>query len=333
MNAINIGAPSWHIAESYGRIAHELRNAFMRQGWHVNTVGEDQPCTTVQPVLGGILLAYPTHFHKFGAMLNLGKRLAVTMFESTKLPEGWVEELNQCAAVIVPSEWLVELFKKEGVRVPVTCVPLGVDHQTFAYVERDPTRQPFTFIAYMDRFGRKGWHSAGSAFMKAFGDDPNYRLIFKARKAQPFPFRIGNPNIQILAEDYTDAEMAQFYADADCLLFPTSGEGFGLPPREFAATGGTAITTNWSGTQDNLESWGIPLNNFNFVPAWDRVKEFRGLGVWAEADIDELAAKMIAVAQNREQYHAKGKIASEFVHKHYQWSFFTQQVMKIWEGL
>lgn len=334
MNTINMGAPSWNIAESYGRIAHELRDAFIRRGWHVNTVGDDQPCPIVHPVLGGILLAYPTNFHKFGAMLNLGKRLAVTMFESTKLPKGWVEELNQCVAVIVPSKWLVELFINEGVRVPVYCVPLGVDSQTFAYVERDSAHLPFTFIAYMDMFGRKGWHSVGSAFMKAFGDDTSYQLIFKARKSHEFPFKLGNPNIKIIAEDYTDAEMAQFYMSADCLLFPTSGEGFGLPPREFASTGGMSIVTNWSGTRDDLESWGIPLNNFRLVPAWEQVKEFRGTtGVWAEVDVDELAEKMLDVAQNREKYLARGKEASAFVHRHYQWNFFTQRVMEIWEGL
>src|SRR5690606_12701591 len=120
---------------------------------------------------------------------------------------------------------------------------------------------------------------AAQAFNKAFGDDMRYRLILKSR-TDAVNVSISNPNIEIIAQDMSDEEMCQLYHRAHVMLFPTRGEGFGLPPREFAATGGLAMATNWGGTAENIDRWGIPIEHA-MEPAYNTTSKWAGtVGEW-----------------------------------------------------
>lgn len=327
---INIWAPSWDPAESYGRIALELAHHLGTQGVKVNPFGSQRPnLGTISPTIGGILMAYPSNFHQFGTMAQAGPRVALTMFESTQLPPGWTTVLNGCEAVIVPSTFLLKVFRDYGVTVPIHVIPLGVS-RAFKYVQR-PVRKPFTFLAFADRGRRKGFHIAGWAFHKAFGDDLNYRLILKAREgALERVASISNPNMELIRGDYTDRQLAKLYSQVDCMVFPSCGEGFGLPPREFAATGGTVIATNWGGLADDLSSWGLPIR-YSLAPAWKGDEHLEGLGNWAEPDVLDLAETMRHVANHPQYYQERGQDAARFVKAHYSWKTFAKRVLAVWQ--
>lgn len=333
---INICAPSWERAESYGRIARELTQQLHRRGYHVNTLGHEAPVRLIRPALGGVLLAYPTNFHAFGALPNHGPRLAVTMFESTALPPGWAEALNACDGVIVPSTWLVDVFKAAGVTAPIRVVPLGVSN-AFKPVRRAPTTgRPYRFLCIGDRGKRKGWHVALAAFEKAFGRSTDVELVVKVRPGvEPFhSVRLAVPNIRVDRRELSDRQLATLYATADCMVFPTAGEGFGLPPREFAATGGVVIATDFAGTRDGLPDWGLPLG-YRMVPAWQGVEALEGTGEWAEPRVDELAEMMRFVYEQRETSWLReyGERASAFVRTEYTWGRFGKAVREWWEEL
>lgn len=328
--------------DSYGLIACQLTRHLAGMGVYVNSVamGEvhhyNQPPDiaeiTNRPIkasLGGIMLGYPTGFAQFPPLSQIGPRIALTMFESSILPSGWAPVLNTCQAVIVPSTFCRTVFVDCGVTVPVHVIPLGVG-DVYRFQPRTGNG-PLTFLAFLDRGMRKGGLAALKAFLTAFGDDTNYRLILKSRTPK-VGMEITNPNIEAIQQDMTEQELYELYLRCDVLINANMGEGFGLIPREFSATGGIALATAWGGTADAIDSWGIPLPYTLVKADWAGHKRFAGmdLGVWAQPDIDGIATVLRRVADNRHFYRKWALAASVWARQLYSWQDFAQGVYRVW---
>lgn len=346
MTVLTLYAPGhYDPADSYGLIACQLVRHLTALGVRVNALGigktvmdsqpEDVRAVTsrpIVPVLGGIVMGYPTGYHLHGAMLNAGPRVAVTMFESTKLPQGWADVLNNVDAVIVPSTFCADVFRASGVNRPIHVVPLGVG-DSYRYQPRTSGR-PLTFLTFLDRGERKGGILALQAFLRAFGNDMDYKLIIKGRTPK-VGFEMSNPNIELILEDMSEADLYALYCRCDVLINPHKGEGFGLIPREFAASGGLAMTTAWSGTTDALEMWGYPLPYALETAHWRGNKTLEGqeLGEWSALNADSVASELRAVA-NRWRWHsstlpAKARAAQGL----YDWRAFAANVLSIYQGV
>lgn len=341
MDTVNICAPCFDPYDSYGQIACRLAwHLSADYGVHVNAIAQgdvlydtqsaalqDLLRQPIRPALGGIVLGYPTNHRRFGGMVMAGPRIAVTNWESTIPPEGWVDALNQCVAVSVPSVFVRDVLVEAGTVAPVRIQPLGIS-ETYHYVARPAERRPFTFLTIGDRNMRKGWDVALKAFVLAFERDPAYRLIVKARRNN-FRFDIKTENVEVLREDLSEHEMQALFERVDAFVFPTRGEGFGLPPREAAATGLPVICTDWSGTADELRAWGYPLRA-TLADAWT-YDEFRGkCGLWAEPDIEHLAEQMRYVASGSPYIAGMAQHAARRVRKLYDWRRFAGQVLDLW---
>lgn len=329
MDIINVCSPSFDPADSYGRLASELATGLSSQV-RVNRFALDgSGHGVIHPAMGGILLGYPTLHQQFGGMVNAGPKIAITMFESTVLPEGWVDALNACDAVIVPATFLIDIFKTAGVTAPIHVVPLGVSKEFMHYTPRTRSN-PFTFITIGDRGRRKGWMEACTAFVRAFGDSPDVKLIIKTRN--PLPFGIENPNIEVIAGDMTNTELAELYARAHVMVFPTHGEGYGLPPREFVATGGLSLVTNWGGTAENVARWGIPIP-YTLEPAWEGDEKWHGkLGDWAQPDVGVLAHQMSDIKLEYPRYGGVRRMFANTMHTQ-TWDVFSHRVFAIWRNV
>lgn len=323
---INVASTNWHPADSYGRKARELCRWLTGQGYRVNRFGPGAPRQVIQPALGGILLGYPTLYEQFGEMLNRGPRVAVTAWESTQIPTGWADVLNTMDAVSVGSQFTADVLRDNGVGAPVEVHPLGVSEAFRQTVVRTES-QPFTFLAFADRNLRKGWIAAYKAFRIAFGNSPGYRLLIKSRRETP---GLVGDNVTVLTGDYSDREMASLYHQAHVLLFPTMGEGFGLPPREFAASGGLVLATDWGGTRDKLLQWGLPLP-CETGPAWVNDPQREGLGEWAYVHIRAMASLMTHITDDFEAYRPFMRRAAGYAKTHYRWSNFARQIEHLWQ--
>jgi glycosyltransferase involved in cell wall biosynthesis len=335
MRALNLCAPQYNPADSYGRIADELSRGLQACGWHVNELCPS-PGQARQTLLrwteSGLFLGPPYQYQWYKASTLKGAPIAITMFESTRLPDGWVEPLNKkMAAVIVPSTFLVDVFRMNGVKIPIHVVPLGISptfHQQKARVWTCSEDEPFTVLVIGDRGLRKNWHGAAFAFQKAFGDDMRYRLIIKARP-DGLNFGITNPNIEVIREDYTDEQMLALYHRCHVMLFPTHGEGFGFPPREFAASGGIALATDWGGTADDIAHWGVPLP-CRIEEAWQG--RFNcDLGQWAAITTEALVLHLKDVAADYAWYLKTYQYAPQFVTQAYRWDRFASEVSRIYK--
>lgn len=344
--SITLYAPCpYDMADSYGLIACQLVRHLTNLGEMVSAVSLSKVVTDSQPEDvravtsrprqesdGGVALGYPTNYHDYGAPFANGPRIGLSMIECSKLPAPWVEELSRLDAIITPTRFCKEVFEQCGVRAPIHVVPLGIG-ESYRYAERSSER-PLTFLAFLDRGARKGGMVALQAFLRAFGSDMNYKLILKGRRRKvTFSMdREMNPNIEVIWQDMSEAELYALYLECDVLINPHRGEGFGLIPREFAATGGISLTTNWSGTTDDLDEWGWPLP-YRLVKAdWrgDRVFAGHDAGEWAEPDVEGVAEVLRQVAAHVEHYRTEAKQRAAGVAHRYRWSQLAQGVLDVW---
>lgn len=343
MDRLTVYAPGhWSYYDSYGLIACQLARHLTALGVHVNAVGLGHPVHDSQPqdiraitdrpiwpTLGGIALGYPTSLEHHSHLYHIGPKVLVTMFESTRLPADWLPVLNSLDAVIVPSTFCAQVFADSGVTVPVHVVPLGVS-EVYQYQERDSDR-PLTFLAFLDRGARKGGIVALNAFLTAFGESTDVRLILKGRPAK-VPLTLTNPNIDVIQADMSEEELYHLYLAADVLLNPNKGEGFGLLSREFAATGGISLATGWGGTADDIDQWGWPLPYTLERADWKGIKRFEGtdLGEWAAPSLQGIVERLWDVWTFAGVYRYHAQKRAENVHKLYSWRAFAEQVLAIY---
>lgn len=371
MTTLSIYAPGYDPYDGYGRMALELIR-HMPEGVHVNPMGTphtvlqydttppdvkalfEQP---IKAVTGGVLLGIPTVYEKYGVMANMGRRVALTMFESTVMPDGWVDALNDCDEVIVPAGWLPEAMKRDGVTVPIHVIPLGVSETFTARVWSDrevihypikrwvdgsgqlryrrerhaPTKDdPFVFLCWGDRGNRKGYDAAIQAFKAAFDDREDVKLVIKAREGS-LPYDIRIDGVEVLRADLDEAGLNDLYLRCDAMVFPSRGEGFGFPPREFAATGGAVVATGW--WADDVSRWGYALR-YTMQPAFEGHPKYEGCGVWSEPDIEHLAKQMTHLfTQDAKILAYMGTRSAIAIRKLYRWDAFAEGVLNVYSGV
>jgi len=235
----------------------------------------------------------------------------LAMHESSKLPEGWAELVNQVEHMIAPCEWVKTVYRESGVTIPISVVNPGVDFNECALLPpvRKGTR-PYTFMALGDRGLRKGWSTAYSAFFRAFRADDNVSLIIKSN-LNGNTDRILSANrsregLQGRVRSWTErvANMRDVFAQTDCLVYPAHGEGWGL--------------MNYSGLAVNCDRWAYPLNDWELTPA---PGEEDGLpGLWANPSIDEVAERMRFCYENQDDAREKGLRSANWLRENVTWA-------------
>jgi glycosyltransferase involved in cell wall biosynthesis len=199
-----------------------------------------------------------------------------TMFETDRVPSGWIDHVNELAEVWVPSQFNVDTFLDAGVRVPVVQVPEGVDgwvyHPNHAKLDIPKVRGT-VFLSVFEWSDRKAPDVLLGAWGDAFGPKEDVTLILRIyprgqheetntlavcdrlvdeqlealgrRRSEVAP-------IVVLGEHLPASAMPRLYCSADVYVSPTRGEAWGRPFVEAQACGRPTIATNWSALPEIL---------------------------------------------------------------------------------
>jgi glycosyltransferase involved in cell wall biosynthesis len=321
---VTVAAP-FMVYDGYGSMAEYLVMSMARVGAKVNVVplGLDPAGLTDEfreiardsrPASGAptLYFCWPrADLQRFRASDNL---FINTMWESSRLPKGWAEELNQTRAVIVPTQFVARACRESGVTVPIEVIPEGVDPEVYRYEERPHRPSPTTLIVGTV-IDRKHTREGIAAWKQAFADDPEARLIIKSR------FSHGNyvpddPRIRFIDTNERTRGIAHWYRRADVLL-ALGNEGFGLPLVEGMATGLPVIALNAEGQADVCrEARGclLPVEPTRWE-AYDQ-PPFGRCGVRGVPDVQEVAARLRWVATHRAEARAMGRAASDWALAH-----------------
>lgn len=297
----------------YGRISLHMIRALKRAGVKVTPV-------SVQSALwsGELLREAGIRFDQLSIGLMPGDQLphvpgklwGYTMYETTRPPEEHIEQINRtCERLLVTCEWQAQVYRDAGVlsRIPMHILSPGIDPLEFPYYDRpeDPDR-PYTYLSFDDR-EHKASGVARKAFFDAFPHEEDVRFIIKTTIDNHEGMDMTTADPRLIHWRESTPFISSVYAQVDCLVFPSFGEGWGMPAREAAATGLPVIATRWGGLAVDIEKYAIPIQNFKMVE-----NRLYG-GEWVFPDVAEVAAHMRWCYENRVQAKADAKVRSEWV--------------------
>lgn len=282
----------------------------------------------------GLLYNYPYSI----TQMRTDVRLLFTMFESDKIPDEWLDDLDAADEVIVPTKFCADVFAKAGIKT--TIVPLGYDASNFKYFDRKipvESNEEFVFIHY-DSFNiRKGFLEVVQAFNEEFKNTEKAKLILKTvQHATSLPFiKSEYPNIEVVRGEFTERDLSDLLARAHCMVYPSRGEGFGITPLEAMATGIPAIVPNAHGISEYFNSqYMIEVKSDARIPAiYNRFKN-EDVGNMVVCDVKDLRKKMRYAFNNQKKMHEMGRAASQYV-KRYTYESTARQlseIIKKWEN-
>jgi hypothetical protein len=192
-----------------------------------------------------------------------GKNIQWTVFESDIVPATIIDCLVKSDQVWVPSTWGKDVLVKNGVdSALIKIVPEGVNADWFYPRPIKPVmRTKFLFVGkYEDR---KSCVEIMEAWAQSLGNHPGAELIIKTNyfveypeKYQDIEQRVNQynfNNLKVLWGYSTPEELLELYSTSQIFVFPSKGEGWGLPLIEAAAMGLPLITTNYSAQTDFLK--------------------------------------------------------------------------------
>lgn len=171
-------------------------------------------------------------------------KFAYTMVESTVVCAQWVDILNNYFdAAIVPDEFLVNVYKRSGVTIPIFVVPLIIHHDEKIPVVYHPHR-PFVFGFSGSFVHRKNHKALLEAFARVFDNNPDVKLVLHGRdgnetyqELQDYIQARGLRNVELIRSTLSWKEYQELFHSFDCYVSVSRGEGFSMTPWEALACG------------------------------------------------------------------------------------------------
>jgi len=248
-----------------------------------------------------------------------------TMFEGTDLPKIYADEIQKADYLLTPSTWVQELFKKYFDPEKVFVVPHGVTPDYTFKQRLFPVNRPFRFLWVGAPNPRKGWEEITAVWFSRFVDNPEVELYLKTTTNDGSAGTlIRKSNVIKDTRDLIKRDLIKLYHSADCFVFPTRGEGFGLTLAEAMRTGLPCIAPLYSGVTDFFDAKvGFPITHrmgkMSMTFLGGRKGERTYITEGAMPDVEHLYLAMETVRTQYKFALDQGKKASERISKHFTW--------------
>jgi len=278
------------------------------------------------------------------AKVHGSKRYVYSVLESSKIPESWVNNLNDVDGAVTATKWGKTVYEDSGVK-NVSVVPHGVDSLLYSPfnmpIDELNSEESFKFFAVGKYETRKGYDILLRAYTEEFAPDEKVLLVLNmhnpfVRDFNSFEALLSMnlkhySNIEILRSGIPTSVMARLYASVDCFVSSTRGEGWGMPITEAMASALPVIATNWSGPTEYLttkNSYPLKFSGLVPVPSKEMFLGSMADSVWAEPDFDELRSLLRHVFDNRDEAKGVGERAREDMKKLWTWKKAAHDMIK-----
>lgn len=254
--------------------------------------------------------------------------IGYTFWETNRLPSDWVKHCNEMDEIWTCTNVMKEVFINSGITKPVYDFQLGVDPRIY-FPKKQSIKGTFKFLSMGSPSTRKNSQMAVDAFLKVFGRDERYELIYKSNgpsDARVYEnnvmYPIQHPRIKVINDEVSHEELGAIYDQANCLLYPTSGEGWGHIPFQGIAKGIPTICTNALACSE-FANFSVPLD-FKWGTK-NMFEQYANAGQWAEPNFDDLCDKMLYVVQSYKTVCNKTYQSAEFINQNMTWEKVSQK--------
>ena len=303
------GYASQHIVKSLQSLGH--------------TVNWSNANTPIQ-----INFTQPSHYKLHKNQYQIG----YTPWESTEISKEWVERMNLCNEVWGTSDWVAEVFKNNGVNVPIKVYPHGIEKIWVPKRRKVLDGQPLKFLHVGEPAPRKSGQLVVDTFIKMFGNNPDYQLTIKSHHFHSIRVydkhgRFFNPedlysNIKSINEDYSVEQLVALYHSHDVLIYPSWGEGFGFIPLQALATGmPTICVKEWAHYKNYLGPLGLK-SKLTDEPLPNTVPHPH-IGKMFKPDMEDLEDQMVFAAVNFKAMSGYYYAQANRIHQEYNWLQLT----------
>ena len=258
-------------------------------------------------------------------------------WETDRIDSRWVDYVKESDIdeLWLPSQWQINVFRKDFPTMPMTVVPCAHDTSGFD-VDVEPldlsefgvSEDTFIFGAGFQWTKRKNPQGLITAYLAEFSESDPVTLVLKTYGADDSDAEVqrilgeivqiqkntglsDNPSMAIITQLLSFEMMLQFRKRTDCGVYPHRGEGWGLHISESMLMGTPCIVTDWSATTefcDETNSYLIdstltPVSGMPWCP-WYNARQN-----WAGPDLVQLRKAMRQAFDNREALEARGSEA------------------------
>ena len=258
----------------------------------------------------------PQHWHWTGPY-----RIGYVPWESTTLPDGWVEAMNEVDEVWTPSPVVAQWFRDAGVKKEVKVYQHGVD--PIWTPQQRSTSGRFRVFHHGAEGLRKGGEQAYAAFQQTLWEE-YATIVFKMVLPQ---FGVmGSHRIEPRPGRYTVKELVDLYHSCNLMLYPSWGEGFGLTPLQAMATGmPVVITQGWAPYEYLLKDYNLIESELTESPEdWQKVHP----GKMFKPSFPDLLDKLRYQWENKEAMAQEAFELAPKVHQDYSWIEHTRRAFE-----
>ena len=307
---------------------------------------------------------YPNDFnHNINIILNetdhhffyqnyKGPKIAYNVWESTRQPEGFFNQLKTFDQVWVASKWQKDCTIEQGIEASkVKVVPEAVDGLTFKPNSKvtlpEYSDGRFKFVLFGRWDYRKATKEIIESFLQEFDKDEPIDLIvsidnpyakdkFDSTEDRLKHYKIDDPRIKI-KHFPTREEYIKYLQKGHVFLSCARAEGWNLPLIEAMACGTPSIYSNCSAQLEFAEGLGLPVNIKSMSEA--KLGEYSSFsqsllaGEFYEPDFTHLKEVMRDAYKNYKNHKTQALKESKIIREKFTWKNAAQIAGKEIENL
>ena len=257
------------------------------------------------------------------------RRIGLFVWELSTLPSYWIKGLNAVDAIIAPSDYCADIFRKyttvpvyvapHPVAVPVALPVNKINQRKDASALREKNLIPVDARIILYAFdgssflARKNPFALIRAFKSSNLQSMGWHLVLKTKHLFDVPERgqelldaiNDDKSITVVNNPLSPRDMDILFNEAEIYASPHCSEGFGLTIAEAMSRGKIVVATDFGGSKDFLDATcGFPVKA-EIVTIQENYGPYQAGGQWAEIDEDALTiALQQAVDETNRVYAA-----------------------------